>query len=120
MNDASQGKTDIKPPLPAKDQSTTPPPLSDGVKKASPKSGRRANTGRRGENVAQSANGQAGNVHLEAADLSQQMAKIAEKSRELVAEFLQRQAPEKGVGMASPLAIGAAFLEMTARMMSDP
>ena len=119
MNDASQGKTDIKPPLPAKDQSTTPPPPSGGIKKASPKSGRRTNAGRRGENLAQSANGQAGDVQFEA-DLSQQMSRIAEKSRELVAEFLQRQAPEKGVGMASPLAIGAAFLEMTARMMSDP
>jgi polyhydroxyalkanoate synthase len=119
MNDASQGKIGIKPPLPAKDQSTPPPP-GGGVKKASPKSGRRANTGRRGEDLAQPANGQPANAHLEAADLSQQMARIAEKSRELVAEFLQRQAPEKGVGMASPLAIGAAFLEMTARMMSDP
>jgi polyhydroxyalkanoate synthase subunit PhaC len=119
MNDASQGKIGIKPPLPAKDQSTPPPP-GGGVKKASPKSGRRANTGRRGEDLAQPANGRPANAHLEAADLSQQMARIAEKSRELVAEFLQRQAPEKGVGMASPLAIGAAFLEMTARMMSDP
>jgi polyhydroxyalkanoate synthase subunit PhaC len=119
MNDANQGKTGVKPPLPAKDQSTTPPPPSGGVNKASPKTGRRTNAGRRGENLAQSANCQAGDVQFEA-DLSQQMSRIAEKSRELVAEFLQRQTPEQGVGMASPLAIGAAFLEMTARMMSDP
>ncbi|MBV8737060.1 MAG: class I poly(R)-hydroxyalkanoic acid synthase [Alphaproteobacteria bacterium] len=48
------------------------------------------------------------------------MAEIADKSQHLVAEFLKRQTPEEGIGMASPLAIGAAFFEMTARMMSDP
>ncbi len=45
---------------------------------------------------------------------------IAEKSQQLVSEFLRRQASDEGIGMASPLAIGAAFFEMTARMMSDP
>jgi polyhydroxyalkanoate synthase len=53
-------------------------------------------------------------------ELARQMAAIAEKSRRLVADFLTRQAPPDGVGMASPLAIGAAFFEMTARMMADP
>ena len=51
---------------------------------------------------------------------SQQLAEVAEKSRQLVAEFLKRQVPENGIGIASPLGIGAAFIEMTARMMSDP
>src|SRR6202035_1523594 len=45
---------------------------------------------------------------------------IAERSRHLVAEFLKRQAAGDGVGMADPLSIGAAFFEMTARMMADP
>ncbi|MBV8934472.1 MAG: class I poly(R)-hydroxyalkanoic acid synthase, partial [Alphaproteobacteria bacterium] len=48
------------------------------------------------------------------------MAEIAGKSRQLVAEFLRRQRREEGVGMADPLGIGAAFLEMTAHMMADP
>src|SRR5260370_38890554 len=48
------------------------------------------------------------------------MAEIAEKSQRLVADFLSRQAGEEGIGLSNPMAIGAAFLEMTARMMSDP
>src|SRR5438046_10448475 len=47
-------------------------------------------------------------------------AEIAEKSRRLVADFLSRQGGEEGVGLADPMAIGAAFLEMTQRMMADP
>ena len=53
-------------------------------------------------------------------ELSDQISDIAERSRHLVAEFLKRQAAGDGVGMADPLSIGAAFFEMTARMMSDP
>ena len=53
-----------------------------------------------------------------------QMAEIAEKSQRLVADFLSRQGAqgggEAGSGMADPMAIGAAFLEMTTRMMADP
>jgi polyhydroxyalkanoate synthase subunit PhaC len=52
--------------------------------------------------------------------LARQIAEIAEKSQQLVGEFLTRQSPDEGIGMASPLAIGAAFFEMTARMMADP
>ena len=54
------------------------------------------------------------------AEFSQQIAEIAEKSQQLVADFLNRQAPDEGVGMANTLAIGTAFLEMTARLMADP
>ena len=57
---------------------------------------------------------------VEAAEFAREMAEIADKSQHLVAEFLKRQTAEEGIGMASPLAIGAAFFEMTARMMSDP
>ncbi len=54
------------------------------------------------------------------AELSQQMAGIAERSQRLVADFLSRQGGDEGIGMADPMSIGAAFFEMTARMMSDP
>jgi polyhydroxyalkanoate synthase subunit PhaC len=58
-------------------------------------------------------------------ELSRAMARIAEQSQRLVADFLQRQAGGGTVepvspGMSDPLNIGKAFLEMTARMMSDP
>jgi len=62
----------------------------------------------------------------EAAELPRQMAEhlaeIADKSRRLVADFLARQSADGGdtLGMANPAAIGAAFLEMTTRLMADP
>ena len=64
---------------------------------------------------------QQGSAALPDADeLARQIAGIAERSQQLVGEFLKRQSAEEGIGMASPLAIGSAFFEMTARMMSDP
>ncbi|HTV43928.1 MAG TPA: class I poly(R)-hydroxyalkanoic acid synthase [Stellaceae bacterium] len=61
----------------------------------------------------------------DADELARHLAGIAERSRRLVAEFLQRQATESSAGMASsgmasPFAIGRAFFEMTARLMADP
>jgi polyhydroxyalkanoate synthase len=58
-------------------------------------------------------------------ELSRAMARIAEQSQRLVADFLQRQATGTGADSTSPslgdpLNIGKAFLEMTARMMSNP
>src|SRR5947209_6518751 len=53
-------------------------------------------------------------------ELAKGWAAVAEKSQRLVAEFLSRQKGEGGIGMADPMSIGAAFIEMTARMMSDP
>ena len=50
---------------------------------------------------------------------SRSMAEIAERSQRLVMEFIARQS-EPGVGMADPFNIGAAFLEMTQRLMADP
>jgi polyhydroxyalkanoate synthase len=50
---------------------------------------------------------------------SRSMAEIAERSQRLVMDFMTRQA-EQGVGMADPLNIGTAFLEMTQRLMADP
>ncbi|MDB5409567.1 MAG: phbC [Rhodospirillales bacterium] len=59
--------------------------------------------------------------HLDPLELSRSMAQIAERSQRLVSEFLQRQTPQEGgIGMGDPLNIGAAFFEMTSRMMADP
>jgi polyhydroxyalkanoate synthase len=54
------------------------------------------------------------------AELARQLADIAERSQRLVAEFLGRQSANEGIGMADPAAIGAAFFELTARMMANP
>lgn len=53
-------------------------------------------------------------------ELSRAMVKIAERSQRLVAEFLARQASDGHVGMADPLNVGSAFMEMTARLMANP
>jgi polyhydroxyalkanoate synthase len=78
------------------------------------------NRGEPGGEAAPHRKDQANNLPPDLSELSQQISDIAEKSRHLVAEFLKRQSAENGVGMANPLSIGAAFFEMTARMMSDP
>ncbi|BBK42737.1 class I poly(R)-hydroxyalkanoic acid synthase [Allostella vacuolata] len=55
------------------------------------------------------------------AEMSRALASIAERSQKLVAEFLARQTTTRdGVGMADPLNVGHAFMEMTARLMADP
>ena len=51
-------------------------------------------------------------------EFSRCMADIAERSRRIVAEWLRRQALE--TPSIDPLNIGAAFMEMTARMMANP
>jgi polyhydroxyalkanoate synthase len=53
-------------------------------------------------------------------DLSNAMGHIAERSRRIVAEFLARTAADPAMPAPDPLHIGDAFLEMTARMLSDP
>jgi polyhydroxyalkanoate synthase len=59
--------------------------------------------------------------HLDPVELSRSMAQIAERSQRLVSEFLQRRKPQEGgIGMGDPGNIGAAFFEMTTRMMNDP
>ncbi|WP_029014613.1 PHA/PHB synthase family protein [Niveispirillum irakense] len=52
-------------------------------------------------------------------EMSRHMATIAEQSQRLVTEFLQRQ-DMSGTGAQDAMHIGAAFMEMTARMMADP
>jgi polyhydroxyalkanoate synthase len=60
---------------------------------------------------------------LDQAELARHLAEIAEKSGRLVADFLARRGAESdggGLGMTNPMAIGAAFFEMAARLMADP
>ncbi|WP_119299730.1 class I poly(R)-hydroxyalkanoic acid synthase [Dongia deserti] len=59
------------------------------------------------------------NGHMDPAAWSQAMARIAEQSQRLVADFVQRNQFQNAQGM-DPMAIGRAFMEMTARFMSDP
>src|SRR5262245_25062977 len=77
-------------------------------------------TDKLGEGGTSSAKAGVGAAAADAEELSRQMAEIARKSQQLVAEFLKRQTPQDGIGMTNTLAIGAAFFEMTAKMMSDP
>jgi len=53
------------------------------------------------------------------AEFSKNMAKIAEQSQKLVADFLQHQS-SGNAGPADPMNIGNAFMEMTAKMMAEP
>jgi polyhydroxyalkanoate synthase len=55
-------------------------------------------------------------------ELSRAMASIAERSQRLVLDFVGRQQANgsNGFGMADPLNIGQAFVDLTARMMADP
>src|SRR5687767_15992749 len=62
-----------------------------------------------------------GNGHMDPAAWSQAMARIAEQSQRLVADFIQRnQFQNASGGGMDPMAMGRAFMEMTARLMSDP
>ncbi len=56
------------------------------------------------------------------AELSRNLVKIAERSNKLVTDFLKRQATEGGAaaGPTDPFNVGAAFLEMTRQMMTQP
>ena len=52
-------------------------------------------------------------------EISQKMARIAERSQRLVTEFLERQSSEQGTPL-DPLNVGGAFIEMTTHLMTDP
>jgi len=55
---------------------------------------------------------------IDPAELSKAMTNIAERSQKIVTEFLSRNADTSF--NPDPLNVGGAFLEMTAKMMSDP
>ena len=52
--------------------------------------------------------------------LSESLGRVAERSQSLVAEFLRQTPDFSPAGMADASAIGAAFVELTTRMMADP
>ncbi|WP_096703591.1 class I poly(R)-hydroxyalkanoic acid synthase [Magnetospirillum sp. 15-1] len=57
---------------------------------------------------------------IDATELSKAMTNIAERSQRIVTDFLTRQAADPTAATADPLNIGNAFMEMTAKLMSDP
>ncbi len=54
------------------------------------------------------------------AGIGRSMADIAERSQRIVGEWVKRQSAEGGSGGADPLNIAGAFMEMTAKLMSNP
>jgi polyhydroxyalkanoate synthase len=93
--DAAGSKPGARPVQPPRPASVPPPPAAEAAAAA-------------------------GQKFPDSAELSKQIAEIAGKSQQLVAEFLKRQGREDGIGMADPLGIGTAFMEMTAHLMADP
>lgn len=53
-------------------------------------------------------------------EFSQNMAKVAQQSQQLIAEFLERQSPDEMKGPVDPLNVGQAFMDMTTAMMTNP
>ena len=51
---------------------------------------------------------------------SQSLARIAERSQQLVGGFLHRRQDISGIGMIDPANVGRAFAELAQRMMADP
>jgi polyhydroxyalkanoate synthase subunit PhaC len=120
MNHESQSKTSAETRPLEEDQTTNPSLGQPGAGKESRKNSCSKSRGTPAGKVTLPGNGKPEDALPHASELSQQITEIAQKSRKLAAEFLKRQAAGDGVGMANPLAIGTAFLEMTARVMSDP
>jgi len=54
------------------------------------------------------------------AELSKSLAGIAERSQRLVADFVAKQTASGEIPSADPLNVGGAFMEMTAKMMTNP
>ena len=68
-----------------------------------------------------SENGQAPDLSMpDPQEFAQNMAKVAEQSQRLVAEFLKRQSNQSGANEADPLKIGNAFMELTTAMLQNP
>ncbi|MGB8275183.1 MAG: class I poly(R)-hydroxyalkanoic acid synthase [Alphaproteobacteria bacterium] len=56
----------------------------------------------------------------DSAEISRTMAGIAERTQRIVTNFINRNAAGGPLGHADPFNVGAAFLELTARMLADP
>ena len=67
------------------------------------------------------AEGQASQIKFpDPSSVSQTMASIAERSQNIVADFLARQVTADHRRSIDPLNLGSAFFEMTTRMMASP
>ena len=53
-------------------------------------------------------------------DITRTMADIAERSQRIVSGFIERQSSDGALGQHDPLNVGAAFMELTTKLMSDP
>ena len=53
-------------------------------------------------------------------DMTRTMSRIAERSQRLISDFLNKQSAGGSFGMADPLNVGQAFIELTQRMMTNP
>jgi hypothetical protein len=100
----NQSKTSAETPAPVKDQTTSPRLGQPGAGAPTPKNSPGKSGGTPDGNLSLPGNGKAEDAFPDPAELSHQ---IAKRSRELVAEFLKRQAAKDGIGMANPLAIFA-------------
>src|SRR5689334_835736 len=60
-----------------------------------------------------------GSAH-EPAEFAKNMAAVAEKCQQIMQEFLTRQALDVPNTPVDPLNVGGAFMELFARLMSDP
>ena len=122
MNDATHDESNATTPPPIEEQATSRPRDKRRKARVQPKKPYKNDPTPASPAAAASSNptGKTCNDLSDAEELSRQMAEIAHKSQRVVAEFLKRQTAEEGVGTMDPLGVGAAFLEMTARMMADP
>ncbi|RKZ35052.1 MAG: class I poly(R)-hydroxyalkanoic acid synthase, partial [Gammaproteobacteria bacterium] len=53
-------------------------------------------------------------------EVTKMVTKIVGQSQRLVLNFMQRQTAEGSLGMADPTGVGAAFVDMTTRLMFNP
>src|SRR5215469_3613836 len=113
MNDKRQ-QTPVPETPPTSDQTANRPADKAGKRGSASAKTRKKNAGKPAAKAERSGTQMPGEALPDTAELSQQIAEVGQKSQQLVAEFIKRQTPETGVGMANSLAIGTAFLEMTA------
>lgn len=57
---------------------------------------------------------------LDSTELARSLSEVAERGQRIMAEFIERNALETHVNNPDPMNIGSAFVEMTAKLISDP
>jgi polyhydroxyalkanoate synthase len=61
-----------------------------------------------------------GTHQLDTAEMARSLAEVAEGGQRVIAEFIERNALDTPINNPDPLNIGTAFVEMTAKLISDP